>query len=110
MSEIKVYNWKAVQNMDFDRKSFLSADSNFIGTLVFKIWGDKPSKPCIYCYFITDDGGKLKLTAYWNSKTTFYSPRNNNVDFKEVALKTKWENIVELNSKGNPTWKSAIES
>lgn len=105
----KVYTWKEANDIGFIRTEFSSAEAgSFIGTLVFKIWGDT-NKPCIYCYFTTDDGKKLKLTAFWQSDTGFYGYYKSDIDFKTILLGTKWDNRVTLNKKGNPKWILANE-
>jgi len=101
------YTPAQAQEAGFDRNAYTpAAEGAFIGTLVMKIYGDF----CLRCYFETDCGRKLKLTAWQNRRTGRFGPRGSGIDFKDIPLKTKWENRVELNRTGKPTWVQAEET
>jgi hypothetical protein len=88
----------------FDRNGYApAAEGNFTGTLVMKIYGDF----CLRCYFETDNGERLKLTAWQDRKTERYGPRGCGVDFKKTPLFTKWANRVGLSRTGKPSWADA---
>jgi len=90
----------------FDRNKYAAAsEGEFTGALVMKIYGDF----CIRCYFLTDEGYKVKLTAWQNRRTGHYGPRWCGVDFKDISLLTRWRNRVGLSRTGKPTWIEAEE-
>jgi hypothetical protein len=91
----------------FDRNAYTpAAEGVFTGTLVMKIYGDF----CLRCYFETDGGEKLKLTAWQDRRTGKYGPRGSSADFKDIPLQTKWKNRVGLSRTGKPTWADAEEA
>jgi len=91
----------------FDRNAYTpAAEGSFIGTLVMKVYGDF----CLRCYFETDEGRKLKITAWQNRRTGKYGPRGSGIDFKDVPLKSKWENRVGTNRTGQAVWIQAEET
>ncbi|MCL2253592.1 MAG: hypothetical protein FWC09_04035 [Lachnospiraceae bacterium] len=101
-------NYKHIQarQLGFDRNAYTSADEgDFSGMLVMKVYGDF----CLRCYFETDDGRKLKITAWQDRRTKRYGPRASLVDFKAILLGTKWENTVGLSQTGKVTWRMAKE-
>jgi len=91
----------------FDRNAYTpAAEGVFIGTLVMKVYGDF----CLRCYFETDEGRKLKLTAWQNRRTGKYGPRGSGIDFKDVPLNSKWENSVGVSRTGKAVWITANET
>ena len=101
------YTPAQAREIGFDRNAYTpAAEGVFTGTLVMKVYGDF----CLRCYFETDDGQKLKLTAWQNRRTGQYGPRFSGVDFKDVPLKTKWENRVGRSRTGKAVWIKADET
>ena len=92
----------------FDRNAYATPtiEGVFTGTLVMKIYGGF----CLRCYFITEHGKKVKLTAYQNRRTGRYGPRGCGIDFKDVPLNTKWDNRVGMSRTGKPIWIEAEET
>lgn len=90
----------------FDRSGYApAAEGVFTGTLAMKIYGDF----CLRCYFVTDGGGKVKLTAWQNRRTGRCGPYRSGMDFEAVPLQTKWENSVGLSRSGKLAWIGAKE-
>ncbi len=80
-----------------------AAEGVFTAMLVMKIYGDF----CLRCYFQTEDGKKLKLTAWQDRKSGRYGPRGCGIDWGKVPLFTKWSNHVALSRTGRPSWVDA---
>ena len=90
----------------FDRNAYTpAAEGVFTGALVMKVYGDF----CLRCYFETDGGEKIKLTAWQNRSTGLYGPYRSGMDFKAVPLHTKWKNSVGKSRTGKLTWTDAVE-
>ena len=106
MDEKSNYTPAQAREIGFDRNAYTSAGEGiFTGTLVMKVYGDF----CLRCYFVTDNGHRLKLTAWQNRRTGKYDPHGSCIDFKNVPLNSKWENRVKLSRTGKPTWVQAEE-
>jgi hypothetical protein len=104
MSKKSNYTPLQAKEAGFNRRDYSPADMGvFTGTLVMKIYGEF----CLRCYFQTDIGEKLRLTAWQDKKTGLYGPRGCGVDFKKIPLHTKWANRVGLSRKGTPSWSDA---
>ena len=105
MDEKSNYTPTQAREIGFDRNAYATATEGvFIGTLVMKIYGDF----CLRCYFETENGQKLKLTAWQNRRTGKYGPRGSGIDFKDVPLKTKWKNRVGVSRTGKPAWEETV--
>jgi len=100
------YTSTQAREIGFDRSEYTPAAVGvFMGRLVMKVYGDF----CIRCYFVTDGGEKLKLTAWQNRRTGRYGPRGCETDFKDVPLQTVWSNRVEKSKTGKPAWTAAAQ-
>ncbi len=101
MDTKKNYTPQQAREIGFDRSLYAPAtEGSFTGKLVMKIYGDL----CLRCYFETDSGERLKLTAWQNRKTGMYGPRGCEADLKSANLGTIWNNRVGLSRNGKLSW------
>jgi hypothetical protein len=94
-------NQKQLSEYKFPKES-----GEFKGTLKYR--KKLGNKPCILCYFLSDDNRKIVLPVWENSKTKRYSPINCECCFmNDVAENTKWECKYEvtLTANGNTNTK-----
>ncbi len=97
--ELKVYPYRSEQIPlgEYDAK------------LDFKIWAKKIAGIC--CYFTQQDTGiKFQLTVYRRRLDELYQLDSCDIDFKICPIATLYHIKVELNSKGNITFKDAAIS
>ena len=84
---------------------FPTEAGSFTGTLEYRAWHTK--KPCLVCYFITDDEVCYKLFAWFNND---YSPRKSGISFADdVVNGSRWKCEFEISPNGSATWLTAEE-
>jgi len=86
------------------RYQFPSEEGSFVGTLVYRAW--HPSgKPCLICFFDTNDGEYFKLMAWWNND---YAPKDRSISFaNDVVNGGRWKCEYKRAPKGSMTWLTA---
>ncbi|MBR1421907.1 MAG: hypothetical protein IJ571_00495 [Ruminococcus sp.] len=74
---------------------FPKNSGSFIGKLKYRKM--IPGKPCLMCYFLSDDGKKIVLPVWENDKTGRYTPRDNGFCFaKDVSDDSEWNCEYEI--------------
>jgi len=100
------YTPAQAREIGFDRNAYTpAAEGVFTGRLVMKVYGDF----CLRCYFETDGGEKIKLTAWQNRRTGRYGPYRSGMDFATVPLQSIWGIRVERSKTDKLTWIAATQ-
>ena len=92
--------------------SYLAANislGEYEAKLDFKVWPRKISGICCY-YTQMDTGVKFQLTVYRRQKDELYMIEGCDIDFKTANYPAYYHIKVDLNSKGNITFKHAVAS
>lgn len=98
---------KEADDMEFPSSKYLfpSDGTKFTGTLIFKKWSKTKA---LICYFDTDTGEKLKLCVWFSSDDSrTYRPKRSYINFKDVALNTKWKVTYLITKRGKTMWLTA---
>ena len=86
------------------RYQFPPEEGSFIGTLVYRAWHPN-DKPCLICFFDTDNGEHFKLMAWWNNG---YATKDRAVSFADdVVNGSRWKCEYKRAPKGSMTWLKA---
>ena len=106
MREIKGLSMTSAILSLIDVESYeIPAPGKYNAELKFKIWG---KYPCLHCFFITDEGQKIRLAAFIDKETGKYTSRDLDIDFSKAGIEgIKYRIHVAKNSKGRPAWLSA---
>ena len=82
---VRGYSDHQAAALGFDRAAykFPTVPGKGTCTLVMKIWGTK----CLICYFVMDDGEKLKLSVFREHVfDRFFYPEKCSLDMSEVEI------------------------
>jgi hypothetical protein len=83
------------------------APREYIGKLVFKIWG---RKSIIQCFFVLENNELIRLTAFRPHATPWrgYTPQDGKVDFSEAGIEgTRYKITTGLTKRGIVSFVSA---
>ena len=84
---------------------FPTGEGSFIGTLAYRRWHKK--RPCLMCYFDTDNGEHFMLMA-WNNDN--YRPRKSDMSFADdVENGSRWKCEFTTAKGGSINWLTAEE-
>ena len=93
------------RNISFGKYQFPTEEGSFTGTLAYRAWHPSSSKPCLMCFFDTDNGEHYKLYAWWDKD---YAPKDRVVSFADdVVNGSRWKCEYKRAPKGSMTWLSA---
>jgi hypothetical protein len=84
----KAYRFKDAAQDGFNPQKYKSSDitpGEYIGKLVFKVWG---RKSVIQCFFVLENDEFIRLTAFRPHATPWrgYTPKDGKVDFSEAGI------------------------
>ncbi len=106
----KAYRFKDAVQDGLNPKKYKSSDiapGEYVGKLVFKVWG---SKFVIQCFFVLEDDQFIRLTASRPHATPWrgYTPRDGQVDFSQAGIEgTKYKITTGLTERGVVSFLSA---
>lgn len=95
---------------DYMYNDFLPPENTktFTGLLVSIEWWHQKGKYALICNFKKEDGSRISLFAF-QKYTGFYGPKSKKINFKEVALGTRWLCKIRKSSTGRLTWHDATQ-
>lgn len=104
MGEKRCYTVVDMVDMGFCRRlySFPEEPGAKFATLVMKEWGKNIN---VICYFDTDDGQKIMLSAYRDGKKgEIYTPKESAIDMSYAPLGSRWKIQYTLDKKNRTKW------
>jgi hypothetical protein len=108
----KAYQFKDAVQDGLKPQKYRSSDiapGEYIGKLVFKVWG---KKSIIQCFFVLENDELIRLTAFRPQATPWrgYTPRYGKVDFSEASIEgTRYKITTGLTERGVVSFLSARE-
>lgn len=106
----KAYRFKDATQDGLNPQKYKSSDiapGEYIGKLVFKVWG---KKSIIQCFFVLENDDFIRLTAFRPHATPWrgYTPRDGKVDFSEVGIEgTRYKITTDSTERGVVSFLSA---
>ncbi len=106
----KAYRFKDAAQDGLNPQRYKSSDiapGEYIGKLVFKVWG---RKSIIQCFFVLENNEFIRLTAFRPHATPWrgYTPRDGKVDFSEAGIEgTQYKITTGLTERGVVSFLSA---
>ena len=106
----QAYRFKDVAQDGLNPQKYKSSDiapGEYIGKLVFKVWG---RRSIIQCFFVLENDEFIRLTAFRPHATPWrgYTPRNGKVDFSEASIEgTRYKITTGLTERGVVSFLSA---
>lgn len=110
MCASKAYRFKDAAQDGLNPQKYKSSGitpGEYLGKLVFKVWGRKSS---IQCFFILETDEFIRLTAFRSHATPWrgYTPRDGRVDFSETGIEgTRYTITTGLTERGGVSFLSA---
>lgn len=87
-----------------DHYQFPASEGSFVGVLTYRAWHPK-GKPCLVCFFDTDNGEHFKLLAWFNNS---YAPKDKGINFaNDVSNGNSFKCEYKRASGGSITWITA---
>jgi hypothetical protein len=108
----KAYRFKDAAQDGFNPQKYKSSDivpGEYIGKLVFKVWG---GITIIQCFFVLKNNEFIRLSAFRPHATPWrgYTPRDGKVDFSEASIEgTRYKITTGLTERGVVSFLSARE-
>ncbi len=106
----KAYQFKDAAQDGLNPQKYKSSEiapGEYIGKLVFKVWG---KKSVIQCFFVLENNEFIRLTAFRPYATPWrgYTPRDGKVDFSEAGIEgTRYKITTGLTERGIVSFLSA---
>ncbi len=106
----KAYRFKDAAQDGLNPQKYKASDiapGEYIGKLVFKVWG---RRSIIQCFFVLENDEFIRLTAFRPHATPWrgYTPRDGKVDFSEASIEgTRYKVTTGLTERGVVSFLSA---